>query len=147
MNKKHTIIFSTALIILLLDQLTKFIIRVNFQLNESIPVIKNIFHFTYITNTGSAFGLFKGLNILFILFSLVVIAVTLYFLGKIKENERMIQLSVGLLLGGTLGNLVDRLFHGAVTDFLDFRVWPVFNVADSAITISVTMLIILLWKK
>ena len=57
------------------------------------------------------------------------------------------QLSVGLLLGGTIGNLIDRLDYGAVIDFIDFRIWPVFNIADSAVTISVVLLIILLWKK
>lgn len=59
----------------------------------------------------------------------------------------MLQFSVGLLLGGTIGNLIDRIFHGAVTDFIDLRIWPVFNIADSAVTISIILLIIILWKK
>src|SRR3989338_7637883 len=147
MNKKNIIIFSAALIIVLLDQLAKFLIRQNFQLSQSTPIIKNILHFTYITNTGSAFGLFKGFNLIFILFSVIVIAVIFYYLKKIKENEKLLQFAVGLILCGTIGNLIDRIAYGAVVDFIDFRIWPVFNVADSAVTISVVFLIILLWKK
>ena len=147
MEKKIMIIFFTSLLIALLDQLTKFFIKQNFQSNQSIPIIKNFLHFTYITNTGSAFGLFKGFNILFILFSIIVVFVLLYYFKKIKENERLLQFSVGLLLGGTIGNLIDRIVYGAVIDFIDFRIWPVFNIADSAVTISIILLIILLWKK
>src|SRR3989338_3449761 len=122
MNKKNAIVFSTALIVLVLDQLTKFLIRANMQLNESIPIIKNIFHFTYVANTGSAFGLFKSLNWFFLFFAAVVIVMIFYYLRtKINEKEKNLQLAVGLLLGGTMGNLTDRLFYGAVTDFLDFR--------------------------
>lgn len=147
MNKKNILIFSVALLTVILDQLTKSLIRQNIQLNQSIPIIKNAFHLTYITNTGSAFGLFKGLNLFFILFSIIVIIVIFYYLRKIVKNEKLLQFAVGMLLGGTIGNLIDRLFYGAVTDFIDFRIWPVFNVADSAVTISVILLIILLWKK
>jgi len=148
MSRKHLLIFSVALIAALLDQLTKFLIRANLQLNESLPIINNILHLTYITNTGSAFGLFKSLNWFFMLFSIaVIIAIYYYLRNNVKENEKLVQFAVGLLLGGTIGNLTDRLFYGAVTDFIDLRIWPVFNIADSAITISVVLLIILLWKK
>lgn len=147
MNKKNIVVFFIALVIVLLDQFTKFLIKLNLQLNESVPIIKNVFHLTYITNTGSAFGLFKGINPFFILFSIVVIAIILYFTKIIKENEKALQLAVGLLLGGTIGNLIDRIFHGSVIDFIDFRIWPVFNIADSAVTISIVFLVILLWKK
>lgn len=148
MNKKYLIILSTAFFVVLLDQFTKFLIRKNFQLNESIPIIKNIFHLTYVTNTGSAFGLFKNLNWFFMLFSIAVIIAIFYYLRrKIDEKEKFLQSAIGLLLGGTIGNMIDRIIYGAVIDFLDFRVWPVFNIADSAVTISVIILIILLWKK
>lgn len=147
MNKKNLFIFSIALTVVFLDQLTKFLIRQNLQLNQSIPIIKNIFHLTYITNAGSAFGLFKGFNVFFVLFSIVVIIAIFHYLKRIAKNEKMLQFAVGLLLGGTIGNLIDRLLYGAVIDFIDFRVWPVFNIADSAVTISVIMLVALLWKK
>ena len=147
MNKKNLFVFSIALLIVILDQLTKFLIKQNFQLNGSIPIINNVFHLKYITNTGSAFGLFRGLNLFFISFSIIVIAVIFYCLKKIKYNEKALQFAVGLLLGGTIGNLIDRITYGAVTDFIDFRIWPVFNVADSSVTISIILLIVLVWKK
>ena len=147
MSKKYLLVLLTAFLIVFLDQLTKFFIKNNFQLNQSTPIIKNILHITYITNTGSAFGLFKGLNWFFIFFSIIVISAIFYFINKIGNNEKMMQLSVGLVLGGTIGNLIDRIAYGAVIDFIDFRIWPVFNVADSAVTISVVLLITLLWKK
>jgi len=148
MGKKNIFVFLIALVIVILDQLTKFLVRTNFKLGESIPIIKNIFHFTYVTNTGSAFGLFKSLNWFFMLFSIIVIIAIFYYLRKkIKENEKFLQFAVGLLLGGTIGNFTDRIFYGAVTDFIDFRIWPVFNVADSAVTISIILLIILLWEE
>ena len=147
MNKKNNFIFSAGLLIVFLDQLSKFLIKQNLQLSQSIPIINNIFHLTYITNTGSAFGLFKGLNLFFILFSIIVMAVVVHHIKKIKDNEKLMQFSVGLLLGGTLGNLLDRIMLSHVVDFIDFRFWPVFNIADSAVTVSVILLIILLWKK
>ena len=148
MDKKYILVFSISLFVALLDQLTKFFIRKNFQLNESIPIIKNIFHFTYVTNSGSAFGLFKNLNLFFTFFAMMVIIAIFYCLQrKINEKERFLQIAVGLLLGGTIGNLVDRLSYGHVVDFIDFRIWPVFNVADSAVTTSIILLIVLLWEK
>ena len=148
MDKKYAVIIPIGLLIVILDQLTKYIIKHNFRLNESIPIIKNILHLTYITNTGSAFGLFKGLNWFFILFSIIVVITIFYYLKKaVKNNEKLTQFAVGLLLGGTIGNLIDRIAYGYVIDFIDFRIWPVFNVADSAVTISVVLLITLLWKK
>jgi signal peptidase II len=146
MKKKYPKILATAFIIVLLDQLTKFFVRKNFQLNESIVIIKNIFHLTYVTNTGSAFGLFKGINIFFIFFSVIVIFLLLYFIKKTNKKEKLMMFAFGLLLAGTVGNLIDRIIHGAVIDFIDFRVWPVFNIADIAITVSVFILIFLLWK-
>ncbi|MBI2659558.1 signal peptidase II [Candidatus Woesearchaeota archaeon] len=147
MNKKNILIFSVAVLVVILDQLTKLLINQNFQLGQSIPIIKNLLHLTYVTNSGSAFGLFKSLNAFFILFSIAVIIAIFFHLKKIVKSEKLLQLAVGLLLGGTLGNLMDRIFRGSVIDFIDFRIWPVFNVADSAVTISVILLAILLWKK
>ena len=147
MNKKNIFIFSITLFIVILDQITKFFIRQELQLNQSIPIIRNILNFTHTTNTGSAFGLFKGLNLIFILFSFIVIIVIFRYLKKVKENERLLQFAVGSLSGGTIGNLIDRIFYGHVIDFIDFRVWPVFNIADSFITISVIFIAVLLWNR
>lgn len=146
-NKKLFIIFLSAFLVIFLDQLSKFIIRGSLKLNESIPVIKNIFHITYVTNTGSFFGILKGFQLPLIFFSLFVIGVIFYYIGKIKENDKLLQIFIGFILGAVIGNLIDRVIFGNVIDFLDFRIWPVFNIADSFITISIVFLIIYLWKK
>lgn len=146
-NKKIFIIFSSALVVIILDQLTKLIIKNSLKLNESIPIIKNIFHLTYITNTGSVFGILKDFQLPIIFFSLLVIGIIFYYFDKIKEKQRLLQVFIGFILGATIGNLIDRLLYGHVIDFLDFRIWPVFNVADSFLTVSVVVLIVYFWKK
>src|SRR3990167_5543612 len=120
----------------ILDQLSKFYICRGLSLGQSVPVFKDIFHLSLVYNTGSVFGLFRGKNSLFIIFSLGVISFIFrgYFFKK--------RLAFGLILGGALGNLLDRLRLGYIVDFLDFRVWPVFNLADSAITVGVMLLVI-----
>ena len=147
MNKKYQFAVSIALIASVLDQLIKFVVKHNVGINDSIPIVKDILHITYITNTGSAFGLFKDLNLLFIFVSIAVIIFLAYFLKNIKEESKLEYIFFGLLLGGIIGNLMDRLMLGHVIDFIDFRIWPVFNLADSFVTISVIGLIFYLWKK
>lgn len=147
MKKTYRKILLSAAIVFLLDQSAKYLVLSKFNLNESLPVITNVFHLTFVTNTGSAFGLFRNLSFLLTLFSFAVLLFAVYYATKIKEGEKWMQIAIGLLIGGTLGNLADRMIHGHVIDFLDFRVWPVFNVADSAITVSVIILVILVWKK
>ena len=147
MERKYHVVFSTALIIILIDQLSKFFVRTNFQLNQSIPIINNIFHLTYIQNTGAGFGILKSQALILIFISVAVIGIILYNFDKIKNNETLLQILAGFVLGGTIGNLIDRLAYGHVIDFLDFRIWPIFNFADSFVTIGVIGLIIYLWKK
>jgi len=147
MERKYNVVFSTALIIILIDQLSKFFVRTNFQLNQSIPVIDNIFHLTYIQNTGAGFGILKSQALILIFISVAVIGIILYNFDKIKNNETSLQILAGFVLGGTIGNLINRLAYGHVIDFLDFQIWPIFNLADSFVTIGVIGLIIYLWKK
>jgi len=147
MKNKYITIFSITLIILLFDQITKFLINVNFKLNESLTLIKNIFHLKYIQNFGAGFGILQNQQWILIFVSLLVIGVIFYYIDRIKEKEILLQVLVGFVLGGTIGNLIDRLIYGFVIDFLDFRIWPVFNVADSFVTIGIIGLIIYLWKK
>ena len=147
MNKKHATIFLLAASALLLDQLTKLFIRNNFQLNESFPIIKNIFHITHVANTGSAFGLFRDFNLILTVISAIAVFVILYNIRNIGNKDIVLQVLAGMLLGGVAGNLIDRLAYGYVTDFIDFRIWPVFNAADSFITISIVGLIIYFWRR
>lgn len=147
MKNKYFTIFLTAFSIVLIDQLTKFLIKANFQLNESIPIINNIFHLTYINNFGAGFGILQQQKWILVFISIIVIGLIFYYLDKIKEKELLLQVLVGFILGGTTGNLIDRLYYGYVIDFLDFQVWPIFNIADSFVTIGVIGLIIYLWDK
>jgi len=144
-------IFSIVILILSLDQLTKFLVTKKLLLNQSLPIIRGIVHFTLIHNRGAAFGLLKNQVYLFILTS--IFAIILIYLGLKNTKHKKLSvypaparrsgiytLSLSLILAGALGNLVDRLCLGYVIDFLDLRIWPVFNIADSAITIGAILL-------
>ncbi|MDI6758664.1 MAG: signal peptidase II [Candidatus Omnitrophota bacterium] len=133
-------IFILVLIILSLDQLTKFIVTQNLYLNQSLPVVKGIFHISLIHNRGAAFGILKNqAPVFFIVTAIFAIILICFDLSK-NSLKKVYSISLSLILAGALGNLIDRLFFGYVIDFLDFRIWPVFNIADSAITIGAIML-------
>ncbi len=137
-------------VILILDQLSKYFFLNLLSLNQSIPVIKNMFHLTLVYNTGCAFGLLKNQGWYFIIISLLVIFFILfYWIKELKyaQGSKILKLSLVLILSGAIGNLIDRLRFGYVIDFLDFRIWPVFNLADSAITIGVILICIRLSLK
>lgn len=136
-----------ALILLSVDQFSKYIIRQNMSLAESIPVIKSIFHITYVENTGIAFGLFPQGHFLFIVISFIIIAVIIFFERKKIIKSLREKICLGLILGGALGNLIDRLRFGFVIDFLDFRIWPVFNLADSGVCIGGILMVFFILRK
>jgi len=134
-------LFTPAILVLFLDQLSKHLAAKNLILNRSVPIIKGIFHLTLIHNRGAAFGILKNQAPLFIFISLFAIILIYFNLKKSRNKENIVfNISLALILGGALGNLIDRLFLGYVIDFLDFRIWPVFIVADSAITIGAILL-------
>lgn len=132
--------------VLLLDQITKILVVQNFFLGESKPLFP-FFSLTYVENTGTAFGLFQGNNGVLLILGLVILASLVYSArGLAQQGGRWGGWGVALVIGGAVGNLVDRTRHGRVIDFLDFKVWPVFNVADSAITLGAVAIAISLWK-
>ncbi|MCM8789677.1 MAG: signal peptidase II [Candidatus Omnitrophica bacterium] len=138
-GKKGKKITFIVLFVLALDRLTKILVSSILSLNQSAAVIKGIFHITLVHNKGAAFGILK--NQLLLLITTSLIAIFLIFKDfKKNKRDRTYNISLSLILGGALGNLIDRVVFGYVIDFLDFRVWPVFNVADSAITIGVIMM-------
>ena len=140
-KREDYLFFSIVFTIILIDQITKFLIKRYFLVNQSLFIIDNIFYFTYLQNTGSGFGLFKNSTLLLIWISVIVIGLILYFYGKLPK------IASALILGGTIGNLIDRVFLGYVIDFIDFRIWPAFNIADSCLTIGVILLLISFMKK
>ena len=143
---KSLFIFLAALLVVIFDQLTKLFVASRFSLGESVPVIKGIFSIAYLANQGAGFGILQGQRWFFIFFALMVIGAILYLYDKIPANK-YVQLGVGLILGGAIGNLIDRIRLSYVIDFLDFRFWPAFNIADSAVSVGAVILIIYFWKK
>ncbi len=125
--------------VFLLDQYTKWIIKSNFDLYQTKPIIENFFHITYVTNDGMAFGLSMpgGRSILLFLSVLLTILI-FWYLWRERFNHIIIRISLALILAGALGNIIDRAIYGSVVDFLDFMIgdfhWYIFNVADSSVT-------------
>jgi signal peptidase II len=122
------------------DQLTK-LLAVSAQWH-GVPLLPPIVYLTYVQNTGAAFGLFKGRQAVFIVMAVLIIAWIAWELRVNRPSGRLVQWSYGLMLGGAAGNLIDRVRFGYVIDFLDLRVWPVFNIGDSAITVGVSLLLL-----
>jgi signal peptidase II len=136
-----------ALGVLILDQISKNLILTNLHAGQSIPLIEGVFHLTFLQNTGIAFSLFQHSNTFFLILSACIILGLIYALIQTPSTEKLTQSLLGVIIGGALGNLTDRLFLGYVVDFIDFRIWPVFNIADSGVTLGVIGLILILWKK
>lgn len=128
--------------ILILDRVTKIAVEQLLALHQSVPVIRGFFHITLVHNTGAAFGLFRNWVILLALVSVCVLSFLWVSMVKAHATPRLsaYRLPLALVFGGALGNLVDRIFRGYVIDFIDWRIWPVFNIADSAITVGAVLL-------
>ena len=116
-----------ALLVIIFDQLTKYYVVSNFYLGESVLVIENIFHWTYILNPGAAFGMFEGSRWFFVVIAIGVLFGIWYMKDEINEGGWMMQYGAALFGGGAIGNLIDRARSGLVIDFFDFRIWPVFT--------------------
>ena len=128
-----------ALLVFLGDQATKWIVLTRMELGESIPLLEGVFHFTSHRNRGAAFGILQDQRWFFIIITLVVVGFIIFYLRKVGQDKRMLSYSLALILGGAVGNFLDRLLTGEVVDFLDFTLinFPIFNIADSAIVIGV----------
>ncbi len=155
MSAKTKLVGGWLVFILIADQLTKFIVDRTMPLHHSIPVIDNLFSLTYIRNTGAAFGFLAGSAAAFrlpflIVFSLVAIGFVVAMLRRLPEQETGLITALAFILGGAIGNLIDRFAYGEVIDFLDFYWsgyhWPAFNVADSFITMGVGITVFYLVK-
>ena len=118
--------------------LSKVLVRANMTLNQSIPD-EGAFRITYTTNTGGAFGILGNQGFLIVITTLLGIAAILLYSRYPLFNRMLAQIALGLLLGGAVGNLLDRIFREKVTDFIDVGAWPVFNLADTAITVGVIL--------
>ncbi|MCP4398286.1 MAG: signal peptidase II [bacterium] len=144
--------FSLTAFLVIADQITKLWIH---QARQFFEVIPGFFNITYVRNPGAAFGILQGRQNLLAGVSIIASVVLIVMLLRENEKKKTLLLSLSLILGGTVGNLIDRLRFGYVVDFLDFYItlgkeyhWPSFNVADSAISVGVTLLIcVMLWEE
>lgn len=135
-----------VVLVVLLDQISKWIVILSLLENQSIAMIPGFFHLTLIHNKGIAFGLFHEGAWLLLAAIFLGILVLIFLAYKTRQESFLFRMSFAFVLGGAIGNLIDRLARGAVVDFLDFRIWPVFNLADSFITVGVFILIVTLLK-
>lgn len=155
LTRKSKLVFGWVSFIVIADQLTKFIVDRTMPLHHSISVIDGFFNLTYIRNTGAAFGIFAGSAAAFrlpflILFSVLAIGFILMMLRRLPDTETGLTTALAFILGGAIGNLIDRVAYGEVIDFLDFYWagyhWPAFNLADSFITVGVLITVYYLVK-
>ena len=140
------VLFVSAILVLA-DQISKTIVVKTMSLYESIPVIHNFFHFTYITNDGMAFGInFPFGYYIFTSVSALLTLFLFWYLWSVRTHSIVIRLGISFIIAGAIGNLIDRIFLGAVIDFLDFMIgnfhWYVFNLADSYVTVGMVLVLV-----
>ncbi|MHB8073824.1 signal peptidase II [Desulfosporosinus fructosivorans] len=142
------LVWLTIIGVWIIDRFLKVLIQTNFSPGETLIVIPKVFHLTFVLNPGAAFGLMAGQTWIFIVTAFVVIGGVIYGQFRIPPSERLTRIAIGMIGGGALGNLYDRLVIGRVVDYLDFQIWPyVFNFADSMIVSSVGLLMFLIYKE
>ena len=134
-----------AVFVVGLDQWSKYLVRASMQMGESIPIIDSIFHLTYIENEGVAFGLFSGHTNIFVLVSILVLIGLLIFVWKESSQSLLLHYGAALVVSGALGNIIDRAMKASVTDMFDFRIWPIFNIADIAVCVGFVLLVLYLF--
>jgi signal peptidase II len=131
-----------ALVIVVCDQVSKHAIMASIPLGDSVPVISGWLYLTHIHNTGGAFSLFHAQNSVFIVIALAAVCALIYAYHVYQRDNTLVSAALALALGGAIGNLLDRIQHHYVIDFFDIRVWPIFNIADTAITIGIILLVL-----
>ena len=161
--RRFRIFLITAAIVITVDHLTKWIIRTTMHVNQTVEVLGNFFTISFIYNTGIAFGIFNRSNStaktpILIIVSIVALGIILYIFYSLPKNIKLSGLSMGLIFGGAIGNIIDRIVRGKVVDFFDvdfFDInipklgihmtrWPTFNIADSAVLVGIIMLFIII---
>lgn len=156
------LIFAVALGIVCADQLTKWLAVIFLKDSASVPLIRDFFHFTYVENPGAAWGMFSNSRWVFMVFSTLAIAAILFYLIRFKPKSRLLRASLAMIVGGGIGNMIDRTVLGYVVDFIDFKLYypnvsfrpfsihaemydfPVFNVADTFVCVGAGLLILYL---
>ncbi len=137
--------FIISTVVIALDQITKILTKKNMFLGQSEEVLGDFLRYTYIQNPGMAFGIQIGNKTLFTIFSILASIVVFVYLIRTRGDQVFVKLALALILGGAIGNLIDRVLYGAVVDFIDVGIgqmrWPVFNIADSAVSVGMVILV------
>jgi len=143
---------AVAVLVVIVDQVTKYLVRTNLLPGESWQIadwLTPIVQVTHVTNTGVAFGMFQGLGVVSALISLAIGVFIVIYQRQVPPEQWLMRLALGLILGGAVGNLIDRALQGYVVDFIDLNFWPlqgfpVWNVADSSVTVGTCVLLVLM---
>jgi len=151
MKNKYVLLFFVSGVLIVMDQYTKLMVSLHIPLNYSVKVVEDFFNLTHIRNSGVAFGLFASQQseykaLMFIVISTIAIIAILVIFHQTPKEKKMVQTGLILIFSGAIGNLIDRVLHGEVIDFVDFFInrhhFPAFNIADSCITVGVAMMVI-----
>lgn len=149
MNSKQKI-YSIASIVIMVDLILKFIVSAKLVENDIIKVIPNFFSIYYLKNTGAAFSILQDSTVFLVILSALILLVLNNYIDKEKDLNRISEISLGMVIGGIFGNMIDRIINHSVTDFISFRIFnynfPVFNIADIGITVGVFLLLISVLK-
>ena len=139
-----------TIVFLGIDIVSKLIVSNLMNVNDSIMIIKDFFYITYVRNTGAAWSIFAGETLGLVIVSLIIISLIIYYILINKPKTRIEKLGYSMILGGAIGNLIDRIIYGYVIDFFDFYIfgydYPIFNLADSFILVGVVLLVIYTWR-
>lgn len=137
-------ILPISLLLIVIDQIVKILVINKMALQQSITIINNFFNITYVRNTGAAWSILSGNVLLLIMISVLALITIYYYLIKDKDLNKIDIVSYSMLIGGIIGNLIDRIVHGYVIDYLDFKIFnynfPIFNIADTLIVISIIII-------
>ena len=139
-----------TLVVILLDMVSKYIVSKLLIVNESVMIIKNFFNITYVRNTGAAFSIFSENTFLVMVISFMIIMGIILYIRKNKPSNKIEKISYSLILGGAIGNFIDRVIYGYVRDFIEIDIfgwdYPIFNLADVFVVVGVILLVIATWR-
>ncbi len=139
-------IWLIMLVIVVLDQVSKWWVLTSLKQIGTIKIIEGVFHLHYLENRGAAFGIFQDQRLFFLVVNTFITCIIIGYLIKHPRINKGLMWALSMIAGGAIGNLIDRALYGYVIDFFDFQIWPVFNVADSAIVIGQVLLIFFILK-
>jgi len=146
-GKEMYLYYILSIIIIGIDQVSKWIVKSKMDLYEQIPIIENFFYLTSHRNSGAAWGILQGQMAFFYVVTAIVLIAIIYYMEKHAHDHKLLAISLSLILGGTIGNFIDRLMYQEVVDFLDFKIFaydfPIFNIADSALVVGVILVAII----